>query len=217
MIEQMMDSNEKILWRGQPDRLTYTIGNPGYILFAFIWGIFDLTILSMFIKVPFQMQEFNEIPQISLFAVVFFIFHMMPVWGAIFGPIYRFFAWNVMEYVLTDKRIYMVSGLIGRDIQNVELYEITQLSVDVGWIEAIRQVGTVRLTPDSGNSNTRSSVRGLRLSHIEDPYAVYKQIKQLSLDVTTDHQYPNAYRPAENPGYQTRYESSTPSSWNKKV
>lgn len=212
MIEQMIDSNEKILWRGQPDRLTYAIGSPGFLLFALIWGVFDLTFLSLFFKAPFSSQEIGLPSQVNVFAFLFFLVHMSPVWAAIFGPIYRFFAWNVVEYVLTDKRIYMVSGLIGRDIQNVELYEITQLSVDVGWIEAIRQVGTVRLTPDSGSPNSRSSVRGLRLSYIEDPYRIYKQIKQLSLDVTTDHQYPNAYRPEENPGYQTRYGRSDSSS-----
>lgn len=205
MIEQMMDSNEKILWRGQPDRFTYVIGSPGFILFALMWGAFDLTFLFLLSGASSGLEGATEAPSFSLFMLFFFIVHMTPVWIAIFGPIYRFFSWNVIDYVLTDRRIYIVSGLIGRDIQNIELYEISNLSVDVGWIESLREVGTVRLTPDSGNSNSRSSVRGLRLKHIEDPYLVYKQIKQLSLDVTTDHQYPNAYRPAENPGYQTQY------------
>jgi hypothetical protein len=40
---------------------------------------------------------------------------------------------------------------------------------------------------------------------IENPYAVFKQLKQVSMDIRTDIQYPNQYRPEDNPGYKTKY------------
>ena len=40
---------------------------------------------------------------------------------------------------------------------------------------------------------------------IEDPYAVFKQLKQVSMDIRTDMNYPNQMRPDENPGYKTTY------------
>ena len=36
---------------------------------------------------------------------------------------------------------------------------------------------------------------------------VYKLVQKTVLDVQTDIEYPNAYRPDSNPGYNTRYES----------
>ena len=41
---------------------------------------------------------------------------------------------------------------------------------------------------------------------ISNPYDTMKLIKQISFDVKADVNYPNAYRPASNPGYHTRYD-----------
>ena len=40
---------------------------------------------------------------------------------------------------------------------------------------------------------------------LEDPQDVYRMVQQVVLDIQTDIEYPNAYRPAENPGYNTNY------------
>ncbi|MDR1494346.1 MAG: hypothetical protein LBT05_16755 [Planctomycetaceae bacterium] len=44
-----------------------------------------------------------------------------------------------------------------------------------------------------------------RFSGIENPYDVFRRIKEVSVDVKTDWNYPNANRPETNPGYQTKY------------
>ena len=41
---------------------------------------------------------------------------------------------------------------------------------------------------------------------IDEPYAVFKRIKEVSVDIKTDWNYPNAMRPGVNPGYPTRYQ-----------
>jgi len=48
------------------------------------------------------------------------------------------------------------------------------------------------------------------LLHVSDPYGVFKRIKQMSLDIQTDISYPNAMRPEENPGYNTKYTPDDP-------
>jgi hypothetical protein len=40
---------------------------------------------------------------------------------------------------------------------------------------------------------------------IEDFERVYKIVQKTVLDVQTDMEYPNEYRPSSNPGYGTRY------------
>lgn len=204
MIDQMLDSNEQILWRGKPNRTLYTIGSPAFYIFAFIWALIDVSIFGAMILGGMH----KEGGVFFILMCLFFMLHMTPVWIAILAPIYRFFSWKAIDYVVTTKRVYMQSGLIGSDITSLEYPEIGNLTVDVGVLEKLKGVGTVQLTPDvsTGSGKRRRTHKGSRLKHIQDPYAVYKMIKQISLDVSTDYQYPNAYRPNANTGYQTQYQ-----------
>ena len=202
MIREMMDSNEYSIWEGKPEKITYIIGNPVMYIVALVWGAFDFGFISLM---------FGAGPGIGggfgLFLIPFFLLHLMPVWIAIGGPIYRFVNWNYIQYVLTDKRIYIQSGIIGRDINIVEFTDISEPEVNVGLIEKLRGCGTIRLTPRyyRNTQGERVSSNKGALLHIEDPYTVYKRIKQMSVDIKSDIHYPNALRPDENPGYNTKY------------
>ncbi len=203
LIEQMIDSNERVMWRGKPGRLLYTIGNVAIYPFALLWLAFDL----IFIRGFFSFDEFSGMGGAPRFLPFFFVIHLIPVWIAVLGPVYRFFAWTRVEYVITTRRIYLQSGLIGRDYKSVELYEVQNLSVNVGVLERMQNRGTIRLIPDvtTGHGDNQQTRMGDRLKHIEKPYEVFNLIKRLALDVTTDTRFPNAFRPGENPGYQTEY------------
>ncbi|MDO4789327.1 MAG: PH domain-containing protein [Johnsonella sp.] len=202
MIERMIEQDESVLWSGKPDKLIYSIGSPFFYIFALIWGAVDTGFIFLFMLAG---EGAVEGPP-TVFLIPFFILHMTPVWIAILGPIYRFFSSSKVEYLLTNKRIYIKSGLIGADIRSLELYEVQNLSVDVGLLEKMRGAGTILLTANAHNSSRNSSSPWKnKLLHISDPYEVYKLIQRVSLDVTTDYQFPNAYRPEENRGYTTRY------------
>lgn len=196
MIENMLDANENIRWRGKPERVTYIIGSPVIYLFAIFWAAIDSTLIVSWFSQGVQ----------SPFFVFFILLHMTPVWFALLGPVYRAINWNYIDYVMTEKRIYIHSGIIGRDIKVIEFAEIREPSVNVGLIEKIRNCGTIRLSPytDSSNNRRTTSYTGT-LRHVEDPYILYKTIKQMALDIRTDVSYPNAMRPEINPGYNTRY------------
>lgn len=209
MLEKIIDQNERVMWQGKPGRLLYTIGNPIIYPFALLWLAFDL----MFIM---NLWSFGGVEESSGFfgsggfMGLFFILHLLPVWIAVIGPIYRFFAWTRVEYAVTTRRIYLQSGLIGRDFKTVELYEVQNLSVNVGLLEKLQNRGTIRLIPDvsTGHGDNRTTQMGDRLKYIEKPYDVYNLIKRLAFDVTTDTRFPNAYRPGENPGYNTEYKGN---------
>lgn len=40
---------------------------------------------------------------------------------------------------------------------------------------------------------------------VENPYEIYGKLQNIVLDIQTDIEFPNAYRPDENPGYNTKY------------
>lgn len=74
-------------------------------------------------------------------------------------------------------------------------------------MENIKGLGTIILAykGEGGNSSYSFKADNNKFISIEDPYDVYKLLKKVSLDVTTDQAYPNAYRPEENTGYNTKY------------
>ena len=184
------------------------INDVGIYLIAAVWLAFDLFFIMNLSG--FALGRAPGSP--GFFLIPFFALHLLPVWIAVLGPLYRYFAWTRVDYVLTTRRIYLQSGLIGRDYTSLELYEVSNLTVNVGVLERLQNRGTIRLVPDvtTGYGENSSTRTGARLKHIAEPYEVYNQIKRMALNVETDTRDPNAYHPGENPGYRTEYRGPRP-------
>ena len=54
-----------------------------------------------------------------------------------------------------------------------------------------------------GTSNTATT--SASFLDIENYMEIYPRLQKIVLDIQTDMEYPNAYRPAENPGYNKKY------------
>lgn len=211
MNNYFLDDNEKVLKRLNPDKFIYTLGslsNPVVVIFMIIWTVMMVSIFSNFIGIgePFEAGVpgmFNS--GVILFTIVPFLFMLVPIGFFIIAPIYRFIQSTKTEYIITDKRVYIISGIIGTDVKSLEYREIDKLNVNVGLLDKIRGKGTIQLTPDRNyNRGEKTYVEsGERLVGIEEPYEVYKLIKKNTLDVVTDQQYPNDLRPKSNKGYNT--------------
>lgn len=195
VIDGMLGAEEHILWRGNPLFIGYVLAlGPGFFV-GIVWGIIDVSSMAA----VFGRAERGELPLI--FFISFFMLHMIPFWLAIGAPIYRALNWKYVDYVVTDKRIYIQSGLVGRDVKSVEFTDVTRLSVNVGLVGRQFDCGTIPLSSrHKSNGNTVSDTAFIA---VENPYEVYKLIKDLALDVKSDIYYPNAMRPENNPGYNT--------------
>ena len=57
--------------------------------------------------------------------------------------------------------------------------------------------------------NIHSNKNGMNINaailDIENPMDIYPRIQKIVMDIQTDIEFPNAYRPTENPGYNTEY------------
>lgn len=207
-----IDDNEKILWEGRPSKLIYFFSgfNLFAVLFLIIWASMVMAISNQAFSITRgigvttdtnsfsgSVRAFSLIPYIMLF-VVLFIFIVIPI-----KKIIESFK---VRYYVTDLRIYIESGIIGKDVQNIEYKEISKLNVNVGILGKMMKRGTISLTPDRNYSDGDGSYvkSGFKLIGVEQPYELYKIIKRNALDVTTDQQYPNAYRPERNAGYNTK-------------
>ncbi len=202
MLDKMIDQDEQVLWSGRPQAVLYILGSPLLIVFALVWLFFDLGLFNAVGSMGFATSG-----RLERVEILFMLVHLAPVWYTFGTMIYRALLWHKIEYALTTRRVYRSSGIFGTDISSLELREINNLSVDVNPLEHLLGVGTIRLTPDvtTGSGEHKRTIAGYRFKHIRDPYELYNRIKKISLDVSTDQQYPNAYRPDENPGYRTEY------------
>lgn len=188
-ISELVKENEKLLAEAKPDKFVYCILPSLKMLpIAIIWLIFDgffiLQILPMFRT------------SMAFFLVPFFAIHLFPVYGVFTSYAKRRIEWNNLQYGITTQRVIRVGGALGVEVQAIDHHEIDAVNIKMSWLEKLRHVGTLEIVSD----NTRIDFVG-----IENPVKIYKMLTKTSFDVKTDIEYPNALRPDENPGYNTKY------------
>lgn len=213
-LELMVGSNEKILWKGKPNKRCFIlegIFNP-MLPFALAWFLFD----SLFIATFIGGAATSGAPAVfSIFPLIFFLIHLMPVWIYLGGVILVFRRYQHTEYIVTDKGVYISGGLFSYTCNMKPFTELARVNIHRGIIDQIIGVGDVVLTSnniaDYYNSDVRVNGRpvgtgfGITISDIKDYRKVFELIKKLQEDIYTDTMYPNALRPEENQGYRTKY------------
>ena len=211
-LELMVGKDEKILWQGKPNKRCFIlegIFNP-MLPFALVWFLFDSLFIAAFIggaATPGAPAVF------SIFPLIFFLFHLMPVWIYLGGVIFVFRRYQHTEYIVTDKGVYISGGLFSYTCNMKPFTELARVNIHRGIIDQIIGVGDVVLTSnnvaDLYSSNIRVNGRpldvGTTIADIKDYRKVFEIIKKLQEDIYTDTMYPNALRPEENQGYRTKY------------
>lgn len=193
-IDDVVNSDEKILWRGKPNAKSYVLAAMLKMLpIAIIWIIFD----GVFIVGISLGMAHGQIPLGILgFVIPFFLLHLTPVWIWIANTVKAFKEVKNLEYAVTDKRIIIRSGLIGIDFKFVNYTEIDSVNIKVGLIDKLFKVGDIYI-----NSSVNSAV----LWDVENPYGIGTALQKVTTDIKSDIHYPNAIRPDNNPGYKTGY------------
>lgn len=206
-LEAMISPNENILWRGKPQKKCFIfecIFNP-MLFFAILWAGFDIFFIVMASKTP--TDQGGE--SIGGFMLVFFAFHLMPVWIYLGGVLFSFRKYKNTEYIITEKGIYISGGVFTYNCQMKPFAELSNVNIHRGIFDQMFGVGDVVMSGANfmtyNNSTNNSSLRGLTISDISEYQEVFSMIKQLQTDVYADTMYPNDLRPAENHGYKTRY------------
>lgn len=185
MIEDMLEIQEKILWRGKPSHFLYAFGHILPYIIAIAWGAFDFAFIKAFLSSStegFSDINFGSIKGIPIFFIAFFLLHLTPVWAAIFGFIYRYFTWYKMEYVITDRQIYFVGGLFGNNIKNLKYNENTNMEVKIGIFEKLLHRGSIEFLSLEDVSKYKFFKNYYfsqnRLVSVEEPYEVYRILKK---------------------------------------
>ncbi|TAL52584.1 MAG: PH domain-containing protein [Nanoarchaeota archaeon] len=213
-LDKVLDSNEKVLWEGKPQFKPYVFGGlsicVGIVVFIIIFLIPFVAFWAFFNAQPEVKTDsaISTILNLWIFNIsyVFFIIILLPV---IFGSIYLLLSYGKVYYAITDKRVILQQGVIGRDFKIVDFDQISGAEVDIGLFDKMfgKESGTIKIySPGHSVATKRGPVSiPYFLQNIDNPYEVFKFFKKTSFDVRTDIQYPNELRPATNPGYNSKY------------
>jgi len=196
-IDKILNENEKVLWESTPQFWPFYLGRSLFLtLFGLFWSIIVFVIIiGLFLS--------------STGPLKYLIFLTPHFWIGIvllFGPIiYNALVHKRMYYAITDKRVIIQSGLIGRDFDILDFDKISNAEVNVGIFDKLVGKNSGSIILSSNVLVSQNTTQKYILSSITDPYEVFKFFKKVSYDVKTDISYPNQLRPANNPGYGTEY------------
>jgi hypothetical protein len=127
-------------------------------------------------------------------------------------PIYNWLLFKRTAYAITNRRVIIQKGVIGRDFDFIDFDKITQANVNVGIFDKLFKGNTGTILVSTPNSfvvtQNGAAASPNMLSNITNPYEVYRYFEKVSYDVKTDIEYPNQLRPTINPGYQTSYNAA---------
>ena len=195
-IDKVLDENEKIFWEGKPKFWPFFLGGFAFALF----GLFFLAMGGLFILGGIASGNYLFLLLPHFWIGVAFVFGI---------PIYKALVYKYTYYAITNKRVILQKGLIGRDFEIVDFDQITNAEVNVGFLDKLfgRGSGSILISTAGTFTYTRSGPiqKPYTIRNIENPYRVFKFFKKVMHAVKTDIHYPNKYRPRTNPGYATEY------------
>lgn len=194
-LDKIIEKNEKVLWEGKPVFLPYIVSR---CIISVIIGI----VMGLLILIPLYLEGSPFVFGPVLVYMFIFLFFVVLI------PIYNIWAYKHIHYAITNKRVLLQSGIVGRDFKIVDFDQITNAEVAVGLVDLILKKNTGSLAISTASTfivqKGNTIPRPYLMIHIQSPYNVFKFFKQVSHDTKTDIEFPNKYRPNTNPGYNTK-------------
>lgn len=193
-LDKVLHQNEKVFWEGMPSFWPFFFGISSMIS---IFGLFWIILI---------------IPGFASFGIGFLLLpHFWIGLGLIFGvPIYQILVYRHTYCAITDKRVILQKGWIGRDFEIIDFDQITNAEVNIGVFDKLfgkGNTGSILIfTAGSFAHTSQGTLKKPNIFYnISSPYDVFKFFEKIQYDIKTDIQYPNKLRPGENPGYKTDY------------
>ena len=187
-------AGEAILWRGKPKKSAFIAAKSLTLMpLAIVWLCVDSTLIV------------SALDGGPWFLIPFMLLHLMPVWIWLGSMLTAGRRWENTNYYVTNRRIIIQGGFFAVNETTLFYKDLRNARVRIGLLGKLFQVGDVVFDNGLYYGNGRNREQLPTLEALEDPNQVYQRIQRIILDIQTDMEYPNAYRPAENAGYQTDY------------
>ena len=197
-LKKLIGPDESIYYEGKPNKKCYifeSIFNP-LLPFALLWALIDFAVLGgIFMS--------GEMENTLLFIIPFMLIHLMPVWIYLGGVFFTVKKYKNTAYIVTDRAIYVSDGIFAQTFNTKPFAELSRIDLHRGVFDQMFNVGDIVATSNQYSENGR--IATIKISSISNYLEVYNMGKKLQTDIYTDVMYPNAKRPTENPGYNTKY------------
>ncbi|MEK6919388.1 MAG: PH domain-containing protein [Nanoarchaeota archaeon] len=155
-VGKVLENKERVIYEGKPKYDAYLLH---MIISSTIAGIIIGVGAGFLIKT-------------TLWGIVIGILTLIT--GQIIGHLY----YSRLYYAITDKRIVIQSGIIGRDFKSIDYDQIKNVSVNVGIIGSIMKVGTIKIFTGEILGNKKSIQPHYdRIDYIETPYQIMKKLQ----------------------------------------
>lgn len=182
---QFKATDEEILWIGKPHLTSYL--SKDSTLFA----IDFFCIIVLYYSISFEPPS-GFITFLLLFIIAPFLYKLF-----IFLSAFLFFKKTVYAY--SNKRIIIkMKSIQGTKIEIINYDQISDMKINIGFVERIYNVGTVSFFSGKLEEDERSEKKVKKLydhfTAIETPYEVFKFIKQNSFSVKDDFKRPQIHR-----------------------
>lgn len=188
---------ESLIISAKPKKSAYLINQILIMMpIALLWLAFDSFII---ISVIGQSSGMN------FFFIPFFALHLFPVWIWLANVISANRRWKNTKYYVTDRRIIIQNGFIAENYQTIYYKDIKNVDLRVGLIDKLLNVGDIYFDLGYYVSGNGNKVVKSAFLDIENSHEVYSKVQKIVMDIQTDIEYPNAFRPLDNPGYNTKY------------
>ena len=179
-IKQILDDDEFVELSLKPNRVRSTlVGNVAGLIFA---ALFSSVFIVIGLLVTVGVIK-NENGGTEVLGGIFFIaFGSIPLLSALFNFIGRIVRFKNIEYVITNKRIIIRSGVIGVDFKEINLDQIGAVTVRVDFLDKLVKPNTGTIYFGSASTPIVQSDKGntglqFKFADIENPYEEYKRIK----------------------------------------
>lgn len=194
-LDKVLNDNEKILWEGTPRFWPFFFSGVIFALFGLVFLVVGGFVLGIAIATH------------NYFLLLFPHFWI----GAaiVFGvPMYKILVYKKTYYAITDKRVIIQKGVVGRDFDMVDYDQMSNAEVNVGVFDVLFGHGSGSILISTPGTFVQGKYGPVAhpyiVANIPNPYDVFKLFKKTSFNVKTDMDFPNKYRPGDNPGYNTK-------------
>lgn len=158
-IPQILEPKEKVVYNNAPEYKPYMVGS-----------VFTSIIISLVIGLF-----------IGLYFKLILVALIVGVIVIILGIIISNMAYSRTYYAITNKRVIIQSGIIGRDFKSIDFDRMQNVSVNVGLLGVIFKVGTIRIftgeLESTGGKNPQMKPKYDTFDYIQSPYEVLKELQ----------------------------------------
>ena len=186
-IDLILDKDEQIIKQYKPNKIkAVALGMLLLIPLPLIGGSFLTNSILQFNSIIKIAEDAEGGKPLAPYMFLAFGIFVLGIFAFIFiyGVIFTFVSYKKRLYCITNKRIIIRSGFIGVDFSALDIKAINSINVTVNFLDKWVKPNTGTIT--FGSASTPLVVQGkgvsrFLFSHIENPYEVYKEIKEMSI------------------------------------